>query len=315
MKFILKALAVMIIMPVVLTFSYASGAENNMEENRELFSSDNYIYHVGPYIREDGSVDGAYALYMYNLENNEDVILIDRFCRADVIGNKIFVIGGGFSSGYWDRILVVFDVGSTYGTRIASGIDINFSMSNSEYPIYNNRIYLGHQTDMEHYEIISFDLNGDDVRIEVEPVATSALYSYTYNDYAIIDGIRYDYKHPADNIIVTVNGAEVYFDQPPVIIDGRTLVPLRAIFEALGAEVSWDEDTQTAAAYRNGTTVTLTIGDSWIYKNGTAIYLDVPSMLINDRTLVPVRAVSEAFDCTVDWDGGSGTVIINSVNI
>ena len=131
------------------------------------------------------------------------------------------------------------------------------------------------------------------------------LISYRYS------GLIHTYSSQNQRTItVLLNGSALAFDQPPIIIDGRTLVPMRAILEALGAEVCWDGDTQTATAYGNGTTVMLTIGNSWIYKNGTAIYLDVPSILINDRTLVPVRAVSEAFDCTIDWDGDSGTVNI-----
>lgn len=111
-------------------------------------------------------------------------------------------------------------------------------------------------------------------------------------------------------ITVTVNEKIIDFDQPPTIIDGRTLVPLRAIFEALGATVDWNGDTQTVTSKQGKTTITLTINDNKMYKDGKAITLDVPAQMMNDRTLVPVRAVAEAFGCDVDWDSETQQVII-----
>ena len=110
-----------------------------------------------------------------------------------------------------------------------------------------------------------------------------------------------------------VNGKNVYFDQLPILDNGRTLVPLRAIFEALGANVNWDGTTQTVTASKGGTNISLQIGSNQLYVNGSAKTLDVPAKLINSRTLVPVRAISEAFGCKVDWDGNSQTVIITGV--
>ena len=124
------------------------------------------------------------------------------------------------------------------------------------------------------------------------------------------DALLTTYERNKENIIITINGEHITFDQPPIIYNDRTLVPLRAIFEALGAEVTWDGDTQTVTAKKGGTTIKLTIGEYEFYKNGSAIPLDVPGMILNDRTLVPVRAVSEAFNCTVDWDGDTRTVYI-----
>lgn len=111
-------------------------------------------------------------------------------------------------------------------------------------------------------------------------------------------------------ITVTLYGDVVKFDQPPIIKDERTLVPLRAIFEALGATVDWDGETQSVTSVKDDKTVKLTIGSNILYVNDTAVELDVPAQLINERTLVPVRAVAESFDCKVDWDGDTQTVII-----
>ena len=120
----------------------------------------------------------------------------------------------------------------------------------------------------------------------------------------------------ADNsqITVTINNQQIQFDQPPVIIDGRTLVPLRAIFEGLGATVDWNGNTQTVIAIRSNTMIAISVGDNKLYVNENVVNLDVPAQIINDRTLVPVRAVSEAFDCEVHWDGNTKTVSIRSEN-
>ena len=91
------------------------------------------------------------------------------------------------------------------------------------------------------------------------------------------------------------------YGQNPVLDNNRTLVPLRSIFEAMGATVEWDNATRTVVASRNGVDIRLTIGQNTLYKNGQAIALDVPAKIMNDRTMVPVRAIAEAFSADVDW--------------
>ena len=90
------------------------------------------------------------------------------------------------------------------------------------------------------------------------------------------------------------------------------MVPMRVIFEALGAEVSWDEETQMVQGTKDGIVVQLQIGSTLMFKNGNEILLDVPPQIMDDRTLVPVRAVAEDFDANVQWDANSNTVIITS---
>ncbi len=113
-------------------------------------------------------------------------------------------------------------------------------------------------------------------------------------------------------VTVTYNGEKIKFDQIPVIESGRTLVPLRAIFEKLGAAIDWNGDTQTVTASKDGTTISLTIGDTNAVKNGETITLDVPSKLVNGRTLVPVRFIADSFGVNVDWDGDMQRVLLTS---
>ena len=89
------------------------------------------------------------------------------------------------------------------------------------------------------------------------------------------------------------------------------MVPLRAIFEALGASVEWDDSTKTVTSERGDTKVSLTIGEAEIIVNGEAKALDVPGQIVDSRTLVPVRAIAESFGCEVGWDDPTKTVTIN----
>ena len=112
---------------------------------------------------------------------------------------------------------------------------------------------------------------------------------------------------------VVVNGSEVAFvDQKPVIEDGRTLVPARGVFEALGAEVSWVDSTKTAIVKTNEKEIAVQIGRNYLVVNGKTIEIDVPAKIINGRTMIPLRAVAEALDCEVNWDGNTYTATIKS---
>ena len=126
-----------------------------------------------------------------------------------------------------------------------------------------------------------------------------------------VDGKAYVIKLKKGIIpTVTYNGKKIAFDQIPVIEEGRTLVPLRAIFETFGAQVSWDAATSTVTAKKGDTEVKLTIDNKTAYKNGKAIELEVPAKIINGRTLVPVRFVSDCFDVKVEWDSNLSRVIL-----
>ena len=113
-------------------------------------------------------------------------------------------------------------------------------------------------------------------------------------------------------ISVTLNGEALTFDVQPQLIDNRTMVPLRKIFEAMGAVVDWNDDTQTVTATKGNEKVVATINSKNVYINGETKTLDVPPMVIDDRTLVPVRFVAEAFGANVDWNESTQTVIIGT---
>ena len=114
----------------------------------------------------------------------------------------------------------------------------------------------------------------------------------------------------ASDITVKVNGEEIHPEMAPVIVEERTLVPLRAVSEALGCDVSWDADTK-GITLCDGSNLYFT----WIDKDhafktsATALedttVMDVSPTIMNDYTMVPLRAISEMFGATVNWDGGN----------
>ncbi|MCI3922946.1 stalk domain-containing protein [Paenibacillus sp. TRM 82003] len=114
---------------------------------------------------------------------------------------------------------------------------------------------------------------------------------------------------------ITINGVLFYFEQPPVTINGSTLVPLRDIFEVLGASVSWDpatnEVTATKGTGSEQTTVKLTLNSETAYINGREVTLSVPAQTVNNRTVVPLRFVSEALGADVKWVPEYSLVKIN----
>lgn len=116
--------------------------------------------------------------------------------------------------------------------------------------------------------------------------------------------------HSGD-VLVTVNGKFLVFvDQKPVIVGDRTLVPLRAIFETLGANVKWDDAAKTVTANRGDVEISLTIGSDRLYVNGAEKIVDVPAQIINSRTMVPIRVIAESFGCNVEWNEENRTVIV-----
>lgn len=116
-------------------------------------------------------------------------------------------------------------------------------------------------------------------------------------------------------IKIYFNGHLVESDQPPLIIDDRTFVPIRVIAENLGAKVDYNKEDMTVTIKRDKTNILLTIGDdvAWISdeeKAGPA-RLDAPAFLKKDRTYLPLRSISELFGMEVNWDGAKRAVYIN----
>lgn len=118
----------------------------------------------------------------------------------------------------------------------------------------------------------------------------------------------------ADKITVTMNGEAMEFDVEPIMENDRVLVPFRAIFEALGCNVTYTEadGKQFVTAMSVDNQLFIEIGSYNMYVNGNMEALDVPAVIKNGRTLVPIRAVSETFGANVEWIGDFKTVAIET---
>jgi hypothetical protein len=118
---------------------------------------------------------------------------------------------------------------------------------------------------------------------------------------------------PHSGILVLVNGVEVTFpDTQPYIKNNRTLVPVRFVVEQLGALVNWDNKNQEVTIEKDGKKIILKIGSKIVTINGSKVTLDAPAELKGDRTMVPLRFVSEAFGANVDWNGKEKVVTIET---
>ena len=112
---------------------------------------------------------------------------------------------------------------------------------------------------------------------------------------------------------MTVDGAAVNIDDEgtvPVIVNERTLVPIRAIIEAAGGTVGWDGATQTVTLSYAGSDIELKIDSKTAHLNGMTDELDTAPAIINERTMLPIRYISECFGFHVDWDGDAQTVTL-----
>lgn len=113
-----------------------------------------------------------------------------------------------------------------------------------------------------------------------------------------------------DKITILYNGRELVGDVPACIIDGRTLVPLRLIFDAMGASVEWDQNTRTVSSALGDRTVSMQVDNPTMIRNSEAYLLDTSPVIKDGRTLVPVRAIAESYGAQVGWDAQTRTVTI-----
>ncbi len=124
------------------------------------------------------------------------------------------------------------------------------------------------------------------------------------------------YADDYTQVNLLVEGQAVETDQPAVIVDSRTMVPVRVIAETLGCEVDWDAATKTVTFTQGSIVATMVVGEKTlnVTNNGvtTAMEIDTPAVIINNRTMVPVRFLTELFGFNVDWDAVTKTVNVTA---
>lgn len=123
----------------------------------------------------------------------------------------------------------------------------------------------------------------------------------------------------ASDITVLINGVKLETEVAPKIVEGRTMLPMRAIFEELGATVTWMQEDKIIFATKGECLIVMQIDNNMMSvrksgdENNKSVTLDVAPFIESDRTLVPVRAVAEALQAKVNWDNDTRTVIIETI--
>lgn len=118
--------------------------------------------------------------------------------------------------------------------------------------------------------------------------------------------------YAAGEIRLVVDGSTVQTDAAPVIVNGRTLVPVRSLFEKLNASVNWIAATAQVVVESGNNKITLTVNSNKAYVNNKTVTLEAAPTIMNDRTYVPVRFISENLGYNVDWNESTRTVYVNS---
>ena len=118
-----------------------------------------------------------------------------------------------------------------------------------------------------------------------------------------------------NNITVKINNEIVKFDVQPQIINGYVYVPMRTIFEKLGATIKWDNNSNTITSSKDNTTIKLVIGEDKINVNGNYFTLPASAKIIDGKTLVPIRTISESFSYDVNWNEDTNEILINTNKI
>ena len=135
-----------------------------------------------------------------------------------------------------------------------------------------------------------------------------------YGDAQYIEHVLRYYRNDIEYIgaKVRINGKLLSFeDQYPLVEDGHTMIPIRAVAEALNAEAEWDHENYTAIIKKGNTVISIPINEHIAYIDGEQSFLDAPSEIINDRTMVPLRFISEALNANVSWEQDTRTVMIS----
>ena len=226
------------------------------------------------------------------------------------INNKLLIDNYLYSDGNFDK--VVYE--NHYSRPVSKvGSYICEVVPDNEYKTENNTV-LAFSNDGVYWAYLPIDIKtnviqkvfelGDEIVIE------------DYRDYYVGDKeevfSQLREKLPNNPVYVKFNDDILGFDEPPIIEDGSTLVPMRFLFEQMGADVEWDSETQTATATLDNKAVTFSIDNVNARINNKPAKMDVPARLVNGKTMVPLRFLSENMGYDVDWDADSRTAIVNS---
>lgn len=173
-------------------------------------------------------------------------------------------------------------------------------LEKGKYEVKENGSVISNEIATDEGGCICFDSNGGSY--EISNIDKGAVRETVY---------REEKKNPI-NILVKYENKPIYCDVPARIVNDRTLIPFRALFEAMNCTVDYDDVTETATATDTIITIKLTNNSNTAYVDGVAYELDVPAQIIDDRFLIPLRFVSEAMGSKVDWEPFGQSVSVSA---
>ena len=126
----------------------------------------------------------------------------------------------------------------------------------------------------------------------------------------IVSSTSYVYEYEKSLSQVYYNGELIEFDVAPIMEKDRTLIPLRGLFEKMGAVVEWNSQNQTATVSKDDIVISVKIDHYGVIVNGSCKYMDVPARLIENRIMIPLRFLSEELGYTVIWNEYDDSITI-----
>lgn len=187
----------------------------------------------------------------------------------------------------------------------------------SSYEYHNNTLYYRYEKAYTAHAFGFYDTPFYDTIFVTAKNGNVYLISYQRNSqenhFAEVADMLNTLSFEPGEIKILINGERIYPDSAPMLIEDRTLVPIRAVAEKMGYNVAWDEAYQlvTLISKSDSTILHFAIGEYSALKNFTTeIVLDVPPIIIGDRTYLPLRAVAEAMDASVNWNEEENAVQI-----
>ena len=187
----------------------------------------------------------------------------------------------------------------------STGVINDWSLSNNKYKtsfsFSKDGIYWATQVlPKTEFKIESFEITNDSLIIKLRYMC----YKFLLSDMEAVV--------PQSDVYIEVNNEILGFDTPPVMENDRLLVPIRFLTQQLGAEVEWNQATETATIVQDNKTVNLKINSTTAIVNNQEKVLDTVPKIVNGRTMIPLRFLSEELGYTVEWDGETNTAVISA---
>ncbi|MDP4182194.1 MAG: stalk domain-containing protein [Bacillota bacterium] len=203
------------------------------------------------------------------------------------------------------------DIDATFKIKDSSSIkDAKIILSNKKEISLDKRAgdyYTALIPGMDKSGVISYHITADDngqilqsMEYKVEVISKDQIIIDSSNDELVLSNAK-----------ISVLGNLLSLDTPLALKNGRLLVPVRALCEAIGCNVSWDDKTKTASIIKGDNKIMAKIGDKTIKTKSNDIKIDVAAVLVKGRTLLPLRAISEALGVSIDWDGANNLAEIS----